>query len=128
MSHKKAKMLRGKGGAKELARVLRVKEDFPGMEVTVGASPEGKLSAALLELVEPYREDATNQESFASLVQLGVTAWNLSMFQDDERQEHKKNSSPISSRPRTRRLFEASEPCWTTLSCVNRHCSSKISG
>jgi hypothetical protein len=69
-----------------MSLVLGIERDFPGIEVTDENVPEGKLSAALLELIEPYREQAAKGGRITPMVLLGELAWNLTLLQEEERQ------------------------------------------
>jgi hypothetical protein len=47
-----------------------------------------KASAALMELVEPWRDGCEDRDSYYKILMLGMTAWNISFMPADERKEH----------------------------------------
>ena len=47
----------------------------------------GKISAALVELIEPYREHELSLGDYQTLITVGVVAWNLSLLPEDERKQ-----------------------------------------
>ena len=49
------------------------------------AGTMAKLSACLIELMEPYRQEYEDPESYGKLVLLASAAWNLSLFSANER-------------------------------------------
>ncbi len=43
------------------------------------------MSEVLLDFIEPYRSFADTDEAVEKLVIIGITAWNVSMLPEDER-------------------------------------------
>jgi hypothetical protein len=88
VSHKQTK--RPPKGQKPAIKTLRqqmqlrglFKEDLMKLEETEGP----KLSAQILDLIEPYKSLATTSDAFEKLVVLGVVAWNAALLEGEERQ------------------------------------------
>ena len=56
----------------------------PGVELRNRNADEGKLSAALLDLITPERTMRESLEEFRLLTTLAVTAWNISTVQTED--------------------------------------------
>ena len=53
-------------------------------------SPQGvdqKISEILLDFIEPYRQFANTDKALERLVAIGITAWNVSLFPEEQREE-----------------------------------------
>lgn len=52
-------------------------------------NPKGEISMsdAITQLIEPYKEDAPDYDSFSNLVTFGCIAWNTSILPEDQRTE-----------------------------------------
>lgn len=50
-------------------------------------APSAKISACLIEVMEPYREECKSLEAYQRLVSLTSAAWNLSTFPPEEQQD-----------------------------------------
>ncbi len=46
------------------------------------------MSAALIDLVEPLRDDAMSLEEYQMLIMIGALAWNVARYPKEERKEH----------------------------------------
>ena len=69
-----------------LQKQKRARQGLFGDTIIVATPPGGeKMSAVLLEFLEPYSEQWRNEEEFRKLVNLAVAAWNAALFPDSER-------------------------------------------
>lgn len=52
-------------------------------------NPKGEISMsdAIAQLIEPFREDTSDYNSFSNLVTFGCIAWNTSILPDEQREE-----------------------------------------
>jgi hypothetical protein len=49
-------------------------------------SDRRKLSECLIDVIEPFHDEDLDREAYANLVTLAATAWNLSVFPNEERE------------------------------------------
>jgi hypothetical protein len=56
--------------------------------VTAPAPPRGRISEALVKLIDPYVGAADSLDTYQALVALGALAWNLALFPVLEREKH----------------------------------------
>jgi hypothetical protein len=70
-----------------LIRQLRDSDLFKEGHVAIQFQEGDKLSAALLDFVEPFRKDAPTDEAFKKLIALAVIAWNATILPEDKRKE-----------------------------------------
>ena len=64
-----------------------------------------KLSAALIELCEPFEPDNLSTKEFEKLITLAAVAWNIAVFPEDERLE--KLTSFIETMPNMKEELES---------------------
>ena len=69
--------------------VKQVKTENEGMKFLLNAKGEISMSDAISHLIEPFREDAPNYNSFSNLVTFACIAWNISILPE----EHKERSA-----------------------------------
>jgi len=85
LSRRKERALLNMAKAEELSRDLGVPADE--IEVVSGQIPgHRKISELLTELVHPMVRDDFDIEQFKTLLSLGCIAWNLTLFQPEQRQ------------------------------------------
>lgn len=71
-----------------LEQRLRASGKLPeGTQFVRREDGENKISATFLRFIEPYQYAATNRKLMETLIGIGVTAWNTSLFQGAKRQE-----------------------------------------
>jgi len=62
---------------------------LPGQQVIDGPLPDGvRMSEVLRDFIEPYEPFAETKDAFEKLVTVGVVAWNVMLFPEDDRQRH----------------------------------------
>jgi hypothetical protein len=74
-------------GRASSAKRRRQRTERAGAASGTGPRDALKLSAALVELIAPYREDGLTRESYEALVGAAATAWNVSLLPDGQHDE-----------------------------------------
>ena len=72
-------------GLAGLKRQLLAAGVFKDQEIVYQASEEAKLSAVLLNLIEPYKKAAKTTDAYEKLIVLAVVAWNAAILTGSER-------------------------------------------
>lgn len=74
-------------GIDGLKRQLQASGLFKEREIVTQPSEGAKLSAVLLDFIEPYKKAARTTEAYRKLITLAVVAWNAALLTGAERQE-----------------------------------------
>lgn len=74
---------RAKGGGRSL--IPPALRRAAGLRLAAGCGSRKKLSAAILELIAPFRDEAPDFSASQALVAIGCLAWNLSLVPHLER-------------------------------------------
>jgi hypothetical protein len=80
---KKRQMMSNK---KKLKKQLRAEPAFKNLKIVEGANEE-KMSAVLLQFVEPYQAQATSIQDYEKLIVLAMMAWNAALLEGAARQQ-----------------------------------------
>ncbi len=56
-------------------------------KIVISPTGEAKMSDALTDFVEPYRQEADTEEAQRKLLELAIMAWNVSLLSEPEQQE-----------------------------------------
>ena len=78
----------------------RVAQDFEDRDVDLEILEDHKISDALTEFIEPYKNDVQNDRDWVKLLNLAILAWNLSFFSKRQAQqeiEHMLHSNQLVS-------------------------------
>jgi predicted CopG family antitoxin len=67
--------------------IQEVAEKHEGMRHLVNPEGEISMSDAISQLIEPYRQDAPDIQSFRSLVTFACVAWNATIMPKEKRDE-----------------------------------------
>jgi hypothetical protein len=65
----------------------RVKTEHKNMKFLFNLKSEINMSDAITRLIEPFKDEATDYESFRGLVTLACIAWNTSLFSKEKREK-----------------------------------------
>lgn len=71
----------------KLKRELEADETFKGMKILTHVAGEEKMSTVIVEFIEPYCASAKNPTAYASLVAIGILAWNAALLPATERRK-----------------------------------------
>ena len=83
---KRKKRQRMSSNKKKLKKQLRAEPAFKNLKI-VEAANEEKMSAVILQFVEPYKSQATSIQAFEKLIVLAMTAWNAALLEGAARQQ-----------------------------------------
>ncbi|MEW6029544.1 MAG: hypothetical protein ACOYZ8_09840 [Chloroflexota bacterium] len=64
-----------------------VMSEHKDMKFLLNPKGEISMSDAISQLIEPFRDDAPNFDSFSNLVTFGCIAWNTSILSENQRNE-----------------------------------------
>lgn len=67
--------------------VNQVKTEHQEIKFLLNAKGEINMSDAITHLIEPFKNDATDYESFKGLVTLARIAWNTSLFPEETKEK-----------------------------------------
>ena len=71
-----------------LERLARTaQERFPNQELRPFQPGQEKMSDVLEEFLDPYIDDAENDDAYRKLIQFGVIAWNAALLEGDAQRE-----------------------------------------
>ena len=65
----------------------QVRSEHEDMKFLMNPKGEISMSDAISQLIEPYKDDMTDYNSFTNLVSLGCIAWNTSILPEHQRDE-----------------------------------------
>ena len=83
-----ASRTRHSGEARDDRTITEPAQSSGSAAVRAASSSKQAMSAALVELIEPYRDEVSSLDGYRTLVTIGAVAWNLALFPEDERQNH----------------------------------------
>jgi hypothetical protein len=67
--------------------VKQVKAENEDIKFLFNAKGEINMSDAIKHLIEPFKDDVSDYDSFSGLVTLACIAWNTSIFPDEQREK-----------------------------------------
>ena len=71
-----------------LERLARTaQERFPNQELRPFQTGQEKMSDVLEEFLDPYIDEAENDDAYRKLIQFGVIAWNAALLEGDAQRE-----------------------------------------
>jgi hypothetical protein len=83
---KRKKRQRMSSNKKKLKKQLRAEPAFKNLKI-VEATNEEKMSAVILQFVEPYKAEATSIQAYEKLIVLAMAAWNAALLEGEAQQQ-----------------------------------------